>query len=43
MKKNNPVFGILFAVIAAAIFLSVSFPSNNNSVTKDTSSYIHSY
>ena len=43
MKKNNPVFGILFAVVVAAIFLSVSFPSNNNSVAKNTTSYIHSY
>jgi hypothetical protein len=26
MKKNNPVFGVLFAVVVAAIFLAVSFP-----------------
>jgi hypothetical protein len=29
MKKNNPVFGVLFAVVVAAIFLSVSFPTDN--------------
>ncbi len=30
MKKNNPVFGVLFAVVVAAIFLAVSFPSETN-------------
>ena len=30
MKKNNPVFGVLFAVVVAAIFLAVSFPNENN-------------
>jgi hypothetical protein len=29
MKKNNPVFGVLFAVVVAAIFLAVSFPKDN--------------
>ena len=44
MKKNNPVFGVLFAVVVAAIFLAVSFPSDNsNTVSKTTTSYLHSY
>ena len=42
MKKNNPVFGILFGVVAVAIFLSVSYPSNNNSMIKATTSYFNS-
>ena len=42
MKKNNPVFGVLFGVVAVAIFLSISYPSNNDSMTKATTSYFHS-
>ena len=29
MKKNSPVFGVLFAVAVASIFLAVSIPSKN--------------
>ena len=43
MKKHNPVFGVLFAVVVAAIFLSVSFPSgNSNNVSRTTTSYLQS-
>ena len=45
MKKNNPVFGVLFAVVVAAIFLAVSFPSENgsNAVKKANVEYYQYY
>jgi hypothetical protein len=33
MKKNNPVFGVLFAVVVAAIFLAVSFPKSDQAAS----------
>ena len=45
MKKNSPVFGVLFAVVVAAIFLTVSFPKGkiNSIPTAPTSGLYHSY
>ena len=36
MKKNNPVFGVLFAVVVAAIFLAVSFPNGKSTSAPTT-------
>jgi hypothetical protein len=45
MKKNNPVFGVLFAVVVAAIFLAVSFPDgkDNGGVKKANVEYYQYY
>jgi hypothetical protein len=42
-KKNNPVFGILFAVFVAAIFLGVAVPrhDSNNSDNLKTTPHTH--
>jgi hypothetical protein len=44
MKKNNPVFGVLFAVVVAAIFLAVSFPKEKTaSIATAPTPALHQY
>ena len=43
MKKNSPVFGVLFAVVVAAIFLAVSFPSGKDSSTLSNVNTVGNY
>jgi hypothetical protein len=45
MKKNSSVFGVLSAVVVAAIFLAVSFPTgkDSNAVQKAHVEYYQYY
>jgi hypothetical protein len=45
MKKNNSLFGVFFAIVAAAIFLAVTFPNTkpNHSVNSRAKTLYNNY